>query len=300
LNLQDQLNDLTSSLLFDPEEVEAEGQAAIDAQKKTLEGLKENRSRYNNQIRDLDKQARDKRAQDELAEDKRILDERQAAREAFAKKVAELEGQIQQKGIEVASASLQTVRQSEFDKLLIKQQAAAAEEQLAEQVRAKEVELAQGALGAISALTEAFAGEGEQAAKRAFQLNKAASIAQAVITTYQGANAIFASAAANPATVLFPAQPFIAAGIAIASGLANVAKIARTKFNDTGGGGGGGTPRPSFGGGASGGAPNTGFATFGVQDINNRPNQAPRAYVLASDVTTQTEAAEKINDRAKL
>jgi hypothetical protein len=300
LNLQDQLNDLTASLVFDPEEVEAEGKAAIDAQKKTLEGLEENRARYNNQIKDLDKQERDKRAQDELAEDKRILDERRAAREAFAKKVAELEGQIQQKGIEMAQGSLQVVQQTEFDKFLVKQQAAAAEEQLAAQVRAKEVELAQGALGAISALTEAFAGQGEQAAKRAFQLNKAASIAQAVITTYQGANAIFASAAANPATVLFPAQPFIQAGIAIASGLANVAKIARTKFNDAGGGGGGGAPRPSFGGGASGGSPRAGFTTFGLQDINNRPNQVPRAYVLASDVTTQTEAAEKINDRAKL
>ena len=43
--------------------------------------------------------------------------------------------------------------------------------------------------------------------------------------TYKGANAIFASAAANPSTVLFPAQPFIAAAAAVGMGIANVRKI---------------------------------------------------------------------------
>jgi len=297
LNLQDQLNDLTASLVFDPEEVEAEGQAAIDAQKKTLKDLRENRARYNNQIKDLDKQARDKRAQDELAEDKRILDERQAAREAFAKKVAELEGQIQQKGIETAQAGLQVVRQTEFEKANIELQAAKEKEAIDAQLRNQQIALATDALSAISALTEAFAGRNEESARRAFQVNKAAAIAQALISTYQGVNAQLAV----PQDALTGAN-FVKAGIVLATGIANVVKIARTKFQGGGGGGGGARPSVSGGGGgsASGGSPNTGFTTFGVQDINNRPNQAPRAYVLASDVTTQTEAAEKINDRAKL
>ena len=85
-------------------------------------------------------------------------------------------------------------------------------------------------LNVVGQLTDAFGKKNEAAAKRAFQIQKAISIAQAVIDTYKGANAIFASAAANPQSVLFPAQPFITAGLAIAAGIANVAKIAQTQF----------------------------------------------------------------------
>jgi len=87
--------------------------------------------------------------------------------------------------------------------------------------------LASETLGAIGNLAALFAKGDEKRAKAAFKIQKAVSIAQATVDTYKGANAIFANAAANPATVLFPAQPFIAAGVAIASGLANVATIAQ-------------------------------------------------------------------------
>lgn len=101
------------------------------------------------------------------------------------------------------------------------------------------IKLAGEAINVIADLGTMFLGKSEADAKKAFKINKAASMAQAIISTYLGANAIFASAAANPKTVLFPAQPFIAAGIAIASGFANVAKIAQTQYGSTGGGGGG-------------------------------------------------------------
>lgn len=91
----------------------------------------------------------------------------------------------------------------------------------------------------ISTITEMFGKKGEKAARRAFMIQKASSIAQATIETYKGANAIFASAAANPSSILFPAQPFIAAGLAIAAGVANIAKIASQKFE------GGGAPSTS-------------------------------------------------------
>ena len=61
------------------------------------------------------------------------------------------------------------------------------------------------------------------------KLGKAIAVAQAIQTTYQGANAIFAAAAANPKSVLFPAQPFIAAGAAVIAGLANVKSILAVK-----------------------------------------------------------------------
>lgn len=114
------------------------------------------------------------------------------------------------------------------------------------EVNNAKVQMLSDTLGTLSSLTELFGKKNEANAKKAFQINKAISIADAIIKTYQGANAIFATAAANPTSVLFPAQPFISAGLAIAGGLANVAKIASTQF------GGGASASGGAGGGDSG------------------------------------------------
>ena len=159
------------------------------------------------------------------------------------------------------------------------------------------------ALGAINGLVAAFAKGDEKRAKAAFKIQKAVSIAQATIDTYKGANAIFAAAAANPATVLFPAQPFIAAGVAIASGVANVATIAQQEFQ------GGGTPPgssnetpPSLpGDGGGGGSQPAQFNPLAASFLQDRPEQlTPRAYVLAGDVASQQEVREKVQDLARI
>lgn len=149
-------------------------------------------------------------------------------------------------------------------------------------------DLASSSLSAVSDLVGAFAGENEKQQKKAFQIQKAISIAQAVMETYKGANAIFASAAANPATVLFPAQPFIAAGAAIVSGLANVATIAKTQFQGGGGSGGGGgaSSPPSLSGGGS-----PSFNIVGNSGTNQlaeslSERQPVKAYVVPGEVTT--------------
>ena len=166
------------------------------------------------------------------------------------------------------------------------------------------LQAASDALGAINGLVGAFAKKDEASQKRAFKIQKALSIAQATVDTYKGANAIFASAAANPATVLFPAQPFIAAGLAVAAGLANVATIASQQFQGgSSSGGGGGNNAPSFGGAGGGGTdsqPAT-FNPFAAQFITNRPDQfLPRAYVLAGDVASQQEVRENVEDLARV
>jgi hypothetical protein len=121
-------------------------------------------------------------------------------------------------------------------------------------------------LQTLSSLTELFGKKGEASAKKAFQVNKAISIADAIIKTYLGANAIFAAASANPKSVLFPAQPFIAAGLAIAGGFANVAKIAATQF--------GGGASASGGGGDSGFGSGPSLPTV---DTSSTPFQFPTA-----------------------
>jgi hypothetical protein len=134
------------------------------------------------------------------------------------------------------------------------------------EVNNAKIQMLSDTLGTLSSLTELFGKKDEANAKKAFQVNKAISIADAIIKTYLGANAIFATAAANPKSVLFPAQPFIAAGLAIAGGFANVAKISATQF------GGGGS--------ASGGGGDSGFgsgASLPTVDTSSTPFQFPTA-----------------------
>jgi hypothetical protein len=156
-------------------------------------------------------------------------------------------------------------------------------------------------LSAINGLIGAFAKGDEKRARRAFQIQKAVSIAQATVDTYKGANAIFASAAANPATVLFPAQPFIAAAAAIAGGIANVATIAAQQFQGGGSTPGNNSTPPSFVGGGGGTPEPAQFNPFAAQFITNRPDQyLPRAYVLAGDVASQQEIRENVEDLSRI
>ena len=146
-------------------------------------------------------------------------------------------------------------------------------------------DIASQGLQTISNLSELFAGKSEKAAKRAFQVQKAVSIAQATIDTYKSANAIFASTAANPITVLNPSAPFIAAGVAVAAGLVNVATIASQQFQGGGSNGGGGSESaPDLGGGA---VPQFNVVgDSGINQIAQLQQQPVQAFVVSGEVTT--------------
>ena len=170
-----------------------------------------------------------------------------------------------------------------------------------EAVQDAKLGLASEALGSINALVGAFAKKDEASQRRAFKAQKAISIAQATVDTYKGANAIFASAAANPATVLFPAQPFIAAGSAIAAGIANVATIAKQEFQGGTPPASNETPPPSLTDGGGGGSQPAAFNPFASSFLQDRPEQlTPRAYVLAGDVASQQEVRIKVEDLSRI
>jgi len=168
-------------------------------------------------------------------------------------------------------------------KILEKQQA----------LEAAKIDLAVRGIGALMNLTSAFAKDNEKSQRKAFEINKKLQIAQAIMQTYQGANAIFASAAANPGTVLFPAQPFIAAGIAIVNGLANVANISKQQFQSSSAGGGGvDTPNFATGGGAT---PPT------LQPANTStlvPQNQTQVFVTETDITNTQNQVSVIQGQA--
>jgi hypothetical protein len=138
----------------------------------------------------------------------------------------------------------------------------------------------------ISDIAEVFGKKGEAQAKKAFQIQKAVSIASALITTYQSAVSAYQSQFLPIPDPSSPVRGGIAAGIAIAAGLGNVAKISSQRFNSGGsvsggsGGGGSSTPNqvttPNFNLVGQSGASSLGLETGTL-----------KAYVVSGEVTSQ-------------
>ena len=141
-------------------------------------------------------------------------------------------------------------------------------------------------------MNDAFTGDSEKEQKKAFQRNKAIGISTAIINT---AGAIVG--AINPAVggLGIPAG-LPGAAIAAATGVAQIATIAKSQFNS------GGTPPPppgDAGGGATGNIPESpqldlGFLGAGAGQTGFR------SYVIASEVSNSQQANQRINDQASL
>tara|TARA_R100000544_G_scaffold19561_3_gene9410 strand:- start:151 stop:2019 length:1869 start_codon:yes stop_codon:yes gene_type:complete len=146
------------------------------------------------------------------------------------------------------------------------------------------LEAVSGALNGLSAL----AGENAQA-------QKFIGIAQATIDTFIGANKALAQGGI--------AGPIAAAGI-IATGIANVATIVKTKIpNSKGGGGAASGSAPSGGGGSQ--PPS--FNIVGASDTNQladaiggQTQQPVQAFVVANDVTTAQSLQNNIVEGATI
>ena len=132
-------------------------------------------------------------------------------------------------------------------------------------------------------LNDAFEGDTEEAQKKAFQRNKALNLAETVISTYAAAQKAYASQLAIP-TPDAPIRASVAAGVAIAAGLAKVAAISSQRFDGQSASGGTG------GGAAAGGG---GIQSVGVDvgtlvPTTGQPTPEPvRAYVISNEISNQ-------------
>ena len=152
------------------------------------------------------------------------------------------------------------------------------------------------ALGTISALKELngiFDADNEEAAKKSFNRNKALSIVETLITTFTAAQKAYASQliVGDPTSII---RGQIAAGIAVAGGLARVAAISATKFNSSGVEPS--APSASSAAGSGGSVPAPQFNIVGqsgtnqlAQSIGGQFSQPIRAYVVGQDVTTSQQ-----------
>ena len=162
--------------------------------------------------------------------------------------------------------------------------------ELEQQVQQAKLQMAGDVLGGINDLAQAFLGADEENAEKAFNINKKLGIAQAVINTSQAITAALATA--NP----IPGGRFVEAGIAAASGLAQIMSIRNQKFEspDTT------TPDVPSGSEAMRSASASRTPNFNVVGqsgtnalLESLQNKPMKAYVVGGEVSTQQQLDRK-------
>jgi len=151
----------------------------------------------------------------------------------------------------------------------------------------RRVDLAMNTLTALSNLANAFAKGDEESQKKAFKLNKAFAIGQAIISTSVGVmNAL--TAGGNPAKLASGIQ-FAEAAVVAATGVAQIATISKTQFKSTAGN----VSSPSDSSGGVGSQPRA-FTSPRV-DTNQ---QTTKVIVTETDIRSVTGNVSGIYNRA--
>jgi len=367
--------EMTSSMLFDPEEVEKKGDETIEATDEALRKLKNTRDGYLLQDKaDQEKLSEDaKKVTDEEAEAKRksieeirrledeftlsLIDKQNQEKIAVAKKYDDLIAQAKLYGentlvletarktaIELidqtfadkkeadevirldaikkiqddhkeitdierleqqqaeALAELTLLEATEDEKLKIKKFYADAikdvKDENAEVEKKTSQELLKQGLGDAKATFDMVG----QLAGKDSKVGKAMAIASATISGVEGAMNAFSTASKSPITTLFPAYPFIQAGLAGAVALKNIAAI--KSIDPSGKGNTGSVPSQSGGGGAPippefniVGQSGTNQLADAIGGQSQRP---ARAFVVSNDVTTSQELERNIIEGASI
>jgi hypothetical protein len=178
------------------------------------------------------------------------------------------------------NATLKAAKQKYWDEKL-----AVAEKKDSDNKKALDQSVLDAKLDSVSQAFGLIAGMAEKGSK----LEKAMAIGQATISGYQGVQNAFTTASGSPIAKLWPAYPFVTAGLAGAFAVANIRKIASTNPK-------GNSPPPN----PSPQAPTVStpsipadFNTVGASGTNQLADaiggqvQRPtRAYVVSTDVTT--------------
>jgi hypothetical protein len=167
-------------------------------------------------------------------------------------------------------------------------------------LRQAQQQMADQSFGIISDIIAATAGESEEAQRKAFNISKAASIAQAIVNTFLGV-----TSALKMKEEVFPGQRFVQAGLTLAAGLAAVAKIKATQFQG-GGSNTSNTAAPS--GGTSTATPSATFSNPNTTMLGNQGepvpqpqgNQPMRAYVVERDIQQTTSRVRRLSEFATL
>lgn len=295
--------DLMSSYVVDPVQIEEDLNKSIVAQQDALKQMESDYAGFQYELKNIDKKAADdsKKANDTKKEEVRKREEEEVMlikgkdlKRIESAKSTELNISEIQRQAAMTRAALELAIEEDKRRKIYEGEKALNEQKY---------QLAKAAVEGMMSLNDLLTSTGVLNAEQSFKVGKALSLAQATISAIEGTQAAFTTANKSPITAVFPAYPFVMAGIAAAAGAANIAKIAATKFNAKGGGGGGSSPTaPSGGGGGGMGAGSTNAPALDLSFVNNQTNkpQPLQTYVLATNVSNAQEAEEKIKDQSRI
>jgi hypothetical protein len=285
-NLASRFKDFATGFIFDPEKTRAEGEAAIKAQRDSLEALKNDRAGFQLAINEIDRKAAEDAKQKAEEEARKILESRREylkkandQQEEFSKldderRAREAQAEEKKKGDALARLTAEANGLNTLNEYKNK---------LAEEDRIREEAVANAKIG-ITQNTLALIGE---IAGKGSKVGKAVALAQATISGIEGVQNAYTTAQKSPVTAVFPAYPLVQAGLAGAFSLLQIRKIASTDPT--------GKTAPNLGGGSSGGggisAPS--FNIVGqnsnnqlAQSISGQQRQPIEAYVVSGNISS--------------
>jgi hypothetical protein len=245
------------------------------------------------------------RINDELAREKALRDEKLAIlREEKAEREADLKKRFTDAD-EFAKAYILLTEEMRLKEQGIAEDSAAKIAEIERNRRQQDLQMASDAVGALGNLLTAGLGKSEKDQRKAFEINKKASMGQALINTFMAVTAAL-TAGGNPIK-LATGRQFVEAGIALATGLAQVAKISKTQFQGSSASGGGGALTAGGGGGGEVAPPpifanpqTTMLGTDGAAMGQGQGSSPMRAYVVERDITQSTRRVRRLEEFATL
>jgi hypothetical protein len=277
---------------------------AIEKQKKDAEDLRAMDSAASQEAENF-RLAKIGRINDELAREKALRDEKLAIlREEKAEREADLKKRFTDSD-EFAKAYILLTEEMRLKEQGIAEDSADKISKIERNRRQQDLQMASEAVGALGDLLTAGLGQSEKDQRKAFEINKKASMGQALINTFMAVTAAL-TAGGNPIK-LATGRQFVDAGIALAAGLAQVAKISKTQFQGSSASGGGGALTAGGGGGGEA-APAPIFAnpqttmlgTDGAAMGQGQGSSPMRAYVVERDITQSTRRVRRLEEFATL
>jgi hypothetical protein len=313
INLNEEITKLTEAgskfvteLLIDPAKQEKELKESFDKQRHEIDQMTSDYQGFQLSIKKIDADAA-KARQDEL---KKEADEKERLQKEADEKELERRKKLNDELIaedermasigvddliarEKKKTDAKLLAEMEGHSKLTALKAQNSQEELKKEEEAfnTRLQLASSGLDALVALNDAFTKKGQQQSRKQFQIQKALNLASAVIDTYGGINR-----ALNDKTMPSTTARIIQASIVGAMGLANVLKISKTEYGNASTPSG--TNMSSAGGGEGTTAPSPANFAF----LQNQPNQQPplQAYVVSTQVSSNLEAQQLINNQARL
>jgi hypothetical protein len=179
---------------------------------------------------------------------------------------------------ELDKALIENTKAKSAEEIRIEEEKTAKEKELAEAVKNAKVDIAGQTLQLIGELS-----------KEGSKVGKAVAVAQATISGIEGVQNAFTTANKSPTTAVFPAYPYIQAGLAGAFSALQIKKILSTDPSK----GGGSSSVGGSGGGSAPSAPSfnlvQGTGSNQIAESLTTERRPIQAYVVASNVTSAQE-----------